>query len=507
MLAVLTVALGLSEAARAERRAPPTRTSTVAATLRSMGSISLSGPTVEGSATYRLLAVGQSDLVVDPTGTELGLNGWLEQRLRLGAIIRRQRVAVRFGADLFSGQLAGDTTNVGARYVAVPYDEIDAYRSFELRWAMVAVRTPYGELRVGHQLSHWGYGILTNSGQQQLAYGNQRLGDLVERAAFFTRPLTDFYVGLGSDLVYRDSNAELLQGDIGVNVFGTAFYAGRWGFAGTYVAHRSQWDRDDARLEVTAVDIHARSGGALGGGISWDAGLEGMLLAGTTSRSLPEPQLVNATVTSGGLVVRGQLAHRPTGIRFTAEAGVASGDGNLDDGGVHQATFHPDYRVGLILFSQVLGAASARSADRLADARHYAQMPRETRSLPTNGGVTNAVYIWPRLSIEPLAGLDLGVGLLYAWTVAGLIDPYTTENDAGGYNRNYLGGPANANQLGLEVQLRAGYRIELIDNLILALNLQYGRLFFGAAFANARGRTPPDIDRVVGRMTLGWRIR
>lgn len=471
---------------------------------------------IDGSTGYRLLAVGLSDIKLDELGTISGQNTWVEQRLRVLSSISTGRLVATYGGDLFSGMVAGDTSEVGARFLRAPRDRIDAHRRFELRRAMVALRTRYGEVRAGHQVSDWGYGILANSGERELDLGDQRLGDLVERLAFFTMPWPSYYVAAGADLVFRDANAELLEGDLGVNVLAALFHQHRRRFLGLYAAHRNQWDRDGERLEVTVVDLHGRHAGSLAPGLRWQAGFEGMLQAGQTSRLRPEPELEGATVFAGGLVLRGGLAHLLTRLKLTLEAGFASGDNDRSDDTVRNATFHPDYRVGLILFDEFFGAISARAADRLADAEHHASVPHGTRHVPTNGSVTNAFYLWPRLAFEPLERLALRVGLLWAMAAADVVDPRATNTDAGGYNRNYFGGPADNRQLGLEIQVALSYSVApfsgakhlgSLRNLELGVGAEWARLFPGDAFADAQGRLPPTVSRFAGRLTLGWRLR
>jgi hypothetical protein len=465
---------------------------------------------LHAETSYRLLAVGLSDIRLDEQDTTSGQNAWLEQRLRVLSSVSTGSLVFSYGGDLFSGMLAGDTTDVGSRFLRAPRDAVDAHRRFELRRAMMRWRTPYGELRAGHQVSDWGFGILASSGERELPLGDQRLGDLVERLAFATRPWPWLTVAVGADLVFRDSNAQLLEGDLGFNFFGALFHHEGERFLGLYAAHRNQWDRDDERLVVTVLDLHARRGGALPAGLRWEAGFEGMLQLGRTGRFRPEPDLGQADVLAGGAVARGALAHALTHLTLTLEAGFASGDNDRNDDTVRHATFHPDYRVGLILFDELLGGVTARAADRLADAEHHAAIPHGTRHVPTNGGVTNAFYLWPRVAFEPLERLALRVGLLWALAVADVVDPRATNISGGGYNRNYFGGPTDGRELGLELQVGLSYSvapIRKVKDLVVGAGVEWARLWPGDAFEDQDGDLPPAISRLAGRITLGWRFR
>ena len=463
-------------------------------------------PWLEGQVSYRLLSLAMDDMVLDQAGTLQGQNFWMEQQLRVGATLKRGGLRATFEADLFSGLLAGDTTDLGARFVAHPRDETNALRGFLLRQAMIAWRSAYGELRLGQQVSHWGLGVLSNDGAHAIAFGQPRLGDIVERAAFFTRPLPWLSAGVGADLVFRDSNAELLEGDVGINSF-LALIAHPGSYtAGMYVVYRNQWDRDDERLKVAVMDLYTHGEGELPGGLSWEAALEGVLEVGRTSRLRAEPELEGANVLAGGAVVRGALAHKTSRLRLSVELGYASGDNDLNDDTVRQLHFHPDYRVGLILFREQLGALSARAADRLADAKHQGQAPHGVRHAVSDGRVSNALYIWPHLAFGPLVGVTFKVGALWALAAADLADPYATNNDAGGYNTNAFGAPCSSRELGVEIMAGADYRLALPHGLELGAAVQWAHLFPGAALASAAGERPPDIDRVVGRITLRWRF-
>ena len=463
-------------------------------------------PWLEGRAAYRLLALAMDDMVLDQAGTLQGQSFWMEQRLRVGATLRRGGVTASFGADLLAGLLAGDTTDLGARFVQQPRDQINAHRGFLLRQAVITWRSALGELRVGQQVSHWGLGLISNNGDEPPPFGQQRLGDLMERVAFFTRPLPWLTSGVGADLVFRDSNAELLEGDLGINAFAALIAHSGPHMAGVYAVYRTQWDHDDERLQVAVMDLYARGRGDLPLGLSWEAALEGMLEVGRTSRMRAEPDLEGADVLAGGAVLRGALAHKPSRLRFTVELGFASGDNDLNDDTVRQAHFHPDYRVGLILFREQLGALSAHAADRLADAKHQGTAPHGVRHAVSDGRVTNALYIWPHLALGPLAGITLRAGALWAMAAADLADPYTTNNDAGGYNTNALGAPCTSRELGVELMAGLDYKLTLPLGLELGAAVQWAHLFPGAALTSASGQRPPDLDRVVARLTLGWRF-
>ncbi|MCA9664127.1 MAG: hypothetical protein KC503_01020 [Myxococcales bacterium] len=468
--------------------------------------------TASAWATYRVVAVGMTDIPVDEAGTQLGENGWLEQRVRLMTrfMWRDGKVRIEVGGDALSGLVAGDEPVIGVQYAREPRNAVNAHRYFEPRRAMVALQTTFGEFRLGHQVNNWGYGILSNSGERddEIDFGNQRLGDMVERAMFATQPLPNFFVAAGADLVYRDVNASLLDEDIAVNLVGALFYRSQRTFVGFFGTFRNQWDRDDDRLQIGAFDLHARRRGRLASGrLKYDVGFEGVLLVGSTTRVRVEPQLEAARVLAGLAMARARLFHVASRLGLTLEVGFASGDNDRNDDTVRHATFHPDYRVGMILFPELMAGLTARSADRLANPDHVQRAPQGARWVPSRGGVQNAVYIWPRVSISPVAGLALRFGVLYARAVADVADPYWSNTLSGGSNRSFFGGSASQRDLGVELQGGASYKLTLTRTLSLAFALEWAHLFPGSAFDDANARGLADIDRVTGRALLSWRYR
>jgi hypothetical protein len=454
-------------------------------------------------AEYRFLTLGLTNLPLDETGTRLGQKLWTEQRLRiLGEIdLPKKSLHVELGLDAFDGLLAGDTSKVGDDRLLYPRDHLDSFRRYEPRRAFVAWRTPVGELRVGHQTSNWGLGILANSGERDLEFDDPRLGDLVERIAFATMPVKNLFTAVAFDLVYRDANASLVDGDVGMNAIASVFYRTPESFFGFYGVFRHQVDRDDERVNVGVVDL-AGDIRRKAASFEWDLGFEGFLQFGTTNRLRPDAQPQGIDVLQGGAVVRGTVANQTFG--FTLEVGVASGDNDRSDGTARAATFHPDYRVGMVLFPEVLAALTARASDRVSDPSRVGTPAAGTENLPTNGGVQNAIYLWPRIFYRPIPRLTLRVGLLYARALADVVDPFTSFR-AGGVNRNFFDAPAAGHELGFEVQAGIRYTQPIVGKLAVHLGLEWGHLFPGDAFNDALGGRMVDVDRVIGRVILEWR--
>lgn len=469
-------------------------------------------PSWQLRAEYRFLGLGLSSMPVDELGTRFGQKAWTEQRLALYGRYVHEDLKLKFelGGYFFNGQLSGDITNVGAvgGRLLFPRNHLDAFRRYEPRRAVLEWQSPIGLLRVGHTTNSWGYGILANTGENELDFDDQRLGDLVERIAFATKPFgahSNLVTAVAFDVVYRDSNSSLVDGDVGLNAIGSVFWQQRNAFLGFFGTYRHQRDRDGDRINVAALDLHGRLEHSFPTApVRIHAGFEAVTLLGQTNRVRPDARPEGVDIVSVGGLLRLGVEHRDRKFGFMLDSGFASGDNDTNDGTLRQHTLHPDFRVGMVLFPEVMGALSARNADRAADPARVGQAPAGTDNLPTNGAVQNAVYVWPRVYFRPIPNLTFRLGLLYARTVADFSAPFLTFR-AGGVSRTPFDAAGTSHDLGLEIQAGVRYTHELPKGFAVHAGLEWGHLFPGAAFNDAAGRGMVDIDRVIGRVVLEWR--
>jgi hypothetical protein len=473
-------------------------------------------------AEYRALTQGLSTLPLDDVGTKLGQSVWAEQRLRLGTniVVAAPKLRFEIETDVLTGPFAGDTTTIGAGRLLLPRDANNGPRRVVPRKAMMAWRTSVGELRLGHTTSNWGLGLLANDGARDLDFDVARLGDVVERVAFATRPFAkragsfarNIYIAVAGDFVYRDTNASVVDGDLAGNGVISLFYKDAENFLGLYSAYRRQKDRDDDDTRVAAIDIagdfkRTLAGGDFGVGV----GFEAFALLGSTNRLRPDASPNGVTVQAGAAVLRATLegratAEKPAWWGTSLEAGFVSGDNDRTDGIMRAGSLHPDYRVGMVLFPEVMAAMTARASDRLADPSLTATPPKGYEHLPSQGSVQNAFYVWPRVTIRPLPRLSLRAGVLFARAVADVIDPFLT-NRAGGENRNHLDrASAGSTDLGIEVNAGVRYTQPLATGLAIHVGVDWGHLFPGNAFLDAAGKRLPDVDRIQANLLVDWRF-
>jgi hypothetical protein len=462
--------------------------------------------TFDAGAWARLRFNALSDFPLDTVGTRNDQRAFLESRLRaFGAWTPSETFVLKAEVDAFSGVLAGDKTALGT-VLASDTLRYRLDRTFGLGWVDLrqlyfAWRLPFGELRVGQQAFSWGLGLLANGGEGEPDFGDRRYGDLVERVAFGTKPFVNSDAGefvkqlsffVGGDLVRRDENAELTRGDVAFQgVFGVRSQTEPVS-AGLFASARTQKDKREVQgrpiVQAAAVDAYASVRIAkLDDARAFRAEGEVAAIAGRTTRPYLDDTRDGASVRSFGGVLR--LRYDDTSLRLVVknEVGYASGDNDPRDDTVRTFTFDPDYKVGLILFDQVLARLSARAIDRAADPTLVAIPPSGTRYLVTQGAVTNAVYMHPVVRYRPAAPFEVRLGYLFAYSAGDLVDPFSSAQ-AGGFNATYGGRSPGSRSLGQEVDLGLHYTIPLGESGAVARVGAEGGLFFaGAAFDGVGG--------------------
>lgn len=390
----------------------------------------------------------------------------------------------------------------------VPYPSLSAV---ELRKLYLEYRWRSGAFRVGQQTSHWGLGLLANDGDHAPRagdFGQQQFGSLVYRALLAARPLFEkggawraVETAFAADLVVRDGTAEYALGDRAFQgVVALRFAKDERNQAGLYVVYR-----DQSNVEVTDGGKQTRVFVFDFAG-NWEflrrrqqrltLGWEFVGITGTTTqaRSTTAEEL---QVRQYGFALKSAYRHRRVTVRF--DAGLASGDQNPLDDRVENLRFDRDYKVGLILFDQVLGYQTARGAARAADPGVLGRPPEGVDVLGTGGAVTGAWYLFPRLQVRALDWLDVYGGPLFAFSSAKLTDPFNT-NLGGGTSVNALGGEPGS-YLGTEVDLGVQARFHPVRELEIQLTGEGGLFVPGDAFSLPDGQLMGPVG--FGRIRVG----
>jgi hypothetical protein len=488
---------------------------------------------VPGEWQVRGVALSEIPLATTPGTTapaSLGQRSYFEQWFRFRpemSVGGRFRVIAQF--DVARGILFGESTRMvelsrdprGTLLTPFPYG------AFDLRWLYVDWALPFGVLRAGQQGSYWGLGIVANDGNHPQVFGDYRMGDIVERLAFATRPLganSDFVLAVAGDLVYRDRLARLFEYEVpidhgeGVTMFPSRVLGADRALQGVlsvfYQDHACTSECERKRVGVYAVyrDQVNRVGLDFGRAGDYLRVLVGDIFA---RWELPTPDgrarvfaaLEMAGIYGGTTLARNVVNQRQDVIQFgcafqlglerpdryivTLEGGYASGDSNPVDGAQRRFTFNPDHRVGLILFPELIAWQTARSASIAVDERIVGRPTPGAELLPSSGGVTNAAYLYPTAVVNLTRSLDVRAGMVLGVASTDFVDP--TQFQLYGRARNFRGGDARARDLGVEFDLGLMGRAPLGGGITLTGGAQGGVLFPGHAFDDENGRSLPTL--------------
>lgn len=452
----------------------------------------------------------------------------LYQRLNLDLTARFGSLGARLDTDLLTGRLVGDPvaaessevpgeTNSGSR----PRGTVtDVENILEPRNAYISYRAPVGELRLGLQTSNFGMGLVANDGEPDgWNLFNQPYGaDRGLRALFATKPLgfmsdhtlSNIYLAVGADIVYRDDNAAYIDGDRGQQFITSLFYRGanasnprESSFLGAYFAARTQEDDDGDELDVLAFDISGRQRWYVRDG-TWhlDVGAEAALITGETTRAYSFTGEPKTDILGVGAAAEASARWIPMQIAFDLLAGFAQGDANADDETLYRFRFDPNYKVGLVLFDHYLPAVTRASYGRATNLEQSGRPPKGIEGFVNDGAVENAIYVHPRVYFGDPEGLLTGVGFLWARADEPLADPFATF-EAGGARIGINGANASTD-LGFEVDVAARYRYRLWKQLRLEAKVEYGVFFPGEAFDDVSGAPADPQNLLRGRLAILW---
>jgi hypothetical protein len=423
-----------------------------------------------------------------------------------------RKVGLTSEIEISDGVLMGNFEGrEGLAHASRPRDGVDSpsLDRIRLRRLYGSLVIPPVALRVGRQRSEWGLGMLANAGETELdalRFGAPRYGDVVDRATLYFWPLMlhrgaarpeALLVTLGGDRVVRDALADRDRDDEAWQALGTVSWHGDGWEAGAYYLYRRQDNALKDRTRVHAVDLFGRVEARLGD-LRLRAGAELAMLAGSTEM-MRSPTVPDAADVFGlGAMLEGRVDWR--WLNAALEAGYASGDSDPFDDRFGAFSFHADHEVGLVMFEEFGGAVSAVQAANVSDPTFAQAPPRGFDQLPSDGAVSNAVYLFPRLGVRPLEFLDLLGGFLVAWGARPLVDPFWSG--VHGASIGPFGAPA-ARALGWEVD--AAVRLRMSQGPVRVFGILEGGWFDpGAAYADPKGEEPAPVSLVQARLQVLW---
>lgn len=393
------------------------------------------------------------------------------------------------------------------------------------------VVTPIGQFLFGRMGSHWGMGMLTNSGGESITsnYGGGDLGDSVDRLMFVSMPLAGHYIvpfidfvsegptstrrgelfgqavdleqsddarDYGLSVARRDTELEIKRklgaGQSIINyglyfVYRTQSYDAADFYAGSdvsgdtaelgYVARKASfyipdlWFKFQTKRWKAEVEL---------------AGIFGKIEDVRTSAA-DDAEGQDVSVMQFGGVARGEFLPIPN-LSISLEAGFASGDRGAGMG--NSPGRSGNVEAGIIDGPQFcLSDQCAIFDDKVNNFRFNRAYQVDLilwRELLQ--GVTDAIYIKPGVRYEVLSGLDLWANLIYSRAIYGSSTPSSIVDGSGN-----LSGRAD---LGIEIDIGAQY----VSGDGFVAGVGYGVLFPLAGLNNRI----EDLDAGTAHMVRGW---
>ncbi len=472
----------------------------------------------EAGGRFRLRSLMLDDFPVDSAGTRHGQRQRGTLLLRGGGSVHFDELwRARIEVQLLDGQAWGDDSSLGDPAVRRPWTEPDAVDQLRLREVWIQAPVGIGVLRLGRMTSHWGLGLVANSGEQEShLWSDVSHGDVVHRISLVTKPLAKANLGRASEALHLFVGADLVEeddltlradadppneedariqrpgGDRAWQALGGASWREEDLEGGLYIAHRNLERESGRYLRATAMDVFGRWTSSLGGGRELTLEGEAVFILGETDELDFDGAPEVLDIRQGGAVARAALARKGCGSlglggRALLEAGFASGDNHAQDGVLRALRFDPAYKVGMILFEEVLGRVSARGLERVTDPGLTGEPPQGIERSLTNGSVTHTLYLLPSvvggLWDERLTG---ELGLLVAFSAGDVIDGFATAQ-SGGYNRNAWNKSFATGLLGVELLGGLSARVAALDRVEARVGVQAGLLLPGPALGAADG--------------------
>ncbi|MCB9680190.1 MAG: hypothetical protein H6733_01860 [Alphaproteobacteria bacterium] len=460
---LLGVALGMIGPAAAEEPAP-TAPHTIEATFAGGdGSVSTWGH-------LRHILSRYPDFAVDAEGTMVGQPWSIDQRLRVGADLRYTGVRLATEWDLVTGQIAGETWDI-------PGDVDERHREAYLagtprgqipRRLSLGVAIPgLLDLEMGLvPATTWGLGILANGGDRLPLFGRVDRGDRMIRGRFSFLPVRNaagptapLVLTLGFDRVVEDDTLRMAYGQTAYHVIGSVLWRDPEHVSGGFFyTYRTQTEPGDAPRPTTVhaldgfVDAHV----ALSDAWRLRVAAEAVLLTGRTERVLTYADTTGTKILSGGAALEVEVTGPGDWTTFHLRSGWASASGDPDRGVLKDFTFDRNYKVGLILFDQLMGGIEAGTYALLDDRAESGGPPDGAELLVSEGSVRRATYLFPAVTVRPSDWMDIQLGYIGAWSNGPIAQPFYTFRN-GGSPTNHLDQPTDGQRyMGSELDLSIG---------------------------------------------------
>lgn len=274
--------------------------------------------------------------------------------------------------------------SIGGAADGRPAVDISLWRA----WA--EIHTKIGTFRFGRMPLKWGLGVWQNDGLGV----NADFGDSADRISW-EHLIQNIWIRLAADV---HTEGLIHETDDTTSFNAAVAYRTERMEGGVQFQYRHR-NEDGAKFNLYTVD------GA------FDLQFGPIDLAGEVIGQFGDGDLAGgidgARLISVGAVVDAALTMEK--VRAGVELGLATGDGNLGDTKLRTFSFDPDYNVGFILFEQQMPVLETLSATGGVDGR-------DSSNALTGNGVSNAMYLRPRVSYQLIRGLWAEGSLLTART-------------------------------------------------------------------------------------------
>jgi hypothetical protein len=268
---------------------------------------------------------------------------------------------------------------------------------------------------------------------------------------------------------------------------------------GFYAVHRIEHHAEGGETEATVFDATMRATLAREEGFEAFIAAEVALLFGRTNHLLSAQFDRSLRLEQGGGLLRFGVQRGL--FRGLVEAGFTSGDEDPFDDTLHAFAMDRDHQVGLIIFPELVAAATASTVANLRDPAWRRSAPRGADQIATLGGVRGALYLNPRFSFELAPELHVHAAYVYAQQVGAWVDPFWS-GFAGGAPRGARNGPPS-DVLGHEVDLGLAWSVP-VDELRFTLRAEAAWCRPGGVFRAADGAAAADIWLGWFMAGLGW---
>ncbi|MEE2780366.1 MAG: hypothetical protein VYE15_07575, partial [Myxococcota bacterium] len=425
------------------------------------------------------------------------------------------KVKITMELQLVRGQVYGDESLLGQAAGVDDWQAQPVMDQVMVSQFNIVAPVGIGVMRVGRLRSQWGLGLLANSGKlDDEMFVDESHGDYVNRIQFITRPLEAFLSGpvakeltvsVGVDYVEQDDLSSREEGDAVRQGIGAIIWRRGVLQLGTYMAYRHMIRANGDRTTALALDLYGRWSRGLGamGELTLEGELAG--ITGSTEDVRFEGVDGSVGVRQLGFVGRAALTPEGDGLLGRLDFGWAPGDNAPQDDALRSIRFDPGYKVGMILFQDVLARTSARSVDHATDPGLVGKPSHGYERIPSGGSVHNAIFFNPQVGIRLLdTRLEARLGGLVALADGDVYDPYQTTL-AGGFVTNAFGQSNAGGLLGTELNAGAVWRQDLFGWGEARVGARYGLFLPGAALADASGEAVlPTIHKWSAYTAVSW---